>query len=192
MKIACALTASEVETINPDMIIFPEGVDLKEIEQVRLSNINAIIIGAIVENDCSRGILMHRGSNKIEYLKVETDGRTNGSNDTKQNPVYEFDNICVGLLICMDIDNPDFSKIVIDKIISSSAKLKLLCVPADMGSHWFADNNLQAPHKFKGINVILCNHTKTHQDRCKSFITDTQGRKIRVQDDKEPIYAELP
>jgi len=189
MKVMCALTASEVKTVNPDIIVFPEGVGSTEIDQAQLFNPNAIIIGAIVDDERSRGCLMHRGIHKIEYLKVMTDGRTIGSEDTKQNPVYEFDDICIGLLICMDVDNVGFSKAVIDQLISSSAKLKFLCIPADMGSDWFNDDNL--PNKYHGIHVILCNHTKTHEARCKSFITDTQGRKIKIQNDRESIYVEL-
>ncbi len=197
MKVMCVLTASEVETDNPDIIVFPEGVDVQEIDQAQLFNPNAIIIGAIAEHGCDpecpqmRGMLRHEDSkNKVEYLKVETDGRTKGSSDTKQSPIYEFDDVCIGLLICMDIENIAFSKMVIDKIISSPAKLKLLCVPADMGSEWLGGDNL--PGKFKGVYVILCNHSRTHESRYKSFIADIHGRKIRVQNDEESICEVLP
>ena len=42
------------------------------------------------------------------------------------------------------------------------------------------------------IHGVLRNHTKTHEGRCKSFITDTRGGgKIVVQQQQEPIRAEL-
>ena len=192
MKIACILTANELSNTDTSLIVFPEGVNRKEIKQAQSSHTGAMIVGATVENDFIRGVLLHRGKNQIDYLKVETDGRTKGSCDADQKPLYEFENLCIGILICKDIDNVGFSKAVIDGIKSSSAELKLLCIPADMGSYWLSGDSLPSLQKYQGINVIVCNHIKTHQDRCKSFITDTQSRKIIVQQNREPIYAELP
>ncbi len=65
--------------------------------------------------------------------------------------------VCIGVLICMDVNHVTFSRAVVKKIRTSSAKLKLLCVPADMGSDRFSDASL--PATFEGIYVILCNHT---------------------------------
>jgi len=69
---------------------------------------------------------------------------------------------------------------------------KLLCLPADMGSYWFDGDALAFPHRYAGIHVALCNHTKTHNVRCKSFVTDTHGKKVHVQVNSEPIYVTVP
>ena len=64
--------------------------------------------------------------------------------------------VCIGVLICMDVNHVTFSRAVVKKIRTSSAKLKLLCVPAQTwGSDRFSDASL--PATFEGIYVILCN-----------------------------------
>ena len=177
----------------PDLIVFPEGILPEEVAKAQASHPESMIVGATDEGGRSRGLLLHRGENRIDYLKVETDGLTKGSRDLQQNPVYQFGKVCIGVLICMDVDHPEFSRAVIAKVRSSSAKLKLICIPADMGNEWFGGDSLQFPTKFEGTHVILCNHIKTHpQDRCKSFVTDTHGTKIVVQYEDEPIHTELP
>jgi len=194
MRVSCVLIARELNAESADLIVLPESVCWKEIEEAELYNPDAVIVAAVVEEDHSRGILRHRGQDRIDYLKVGTDGRTVGTGNLQQNPVYEFGDICIGVLICMDIDHIDFSLTVIENIKSSSASSKFLCVPADMRSEWFGGDSLQFPQKFEGIHVILCNHAKIYQAqaRCKSFITDTNSKKIVVQQDREPIYAVLP
>lgn len=192
MRISCVLAARELHSVLTDLIVFPEGICWEEIVAAQSSHPGSIIVGAIVENGCSRGLLLHRGVNRIDYLKVENDGRTIGTGNLRQNPVYVLGDVCIGILICMDIINGAFSQTVIKKIKSTPAKLKLLCVPADMADYYFSGQILATPQNFEGINVILCNHTNAHpQDRCKSFVTDTHGKKVVVQNYVEPIHAEL-
>ena len=62
-----------------------------------------------MENGRSRGVVLHGGQNRIDYLKVETDGRTVGSGDHQQNSVYELGDVCIGVLICMDVNHVTFS-----------------------------------------------------------------------------------
>ena len=66
----------------------------RRIEEVQSSCPDAIIVAAIVENGRSRGVVLHGGQNRIDYLKVETDGRTVGSGDHQQNSVYELGDVC--------------------------------------------------------------------------------------------------
>jgi predicted amidohydrolase len=106
--------------------------------------------------------------------------------------VYEQGDVCVGILICMDIDHPDFSISVIERVKSSSSRIKILCVPADMGSEWLQGQNLPFPKKYEGVYFILCNNIQTHQLRCKSFIADTTGKKLYVQEEIEPLFAQIP
>lgn len=193
MQISCVLAAYQLNRMHTDLIVFPEGILLKEVEKAQLAHPESIIVGAIEKCGRSCGLLLHRGQNKVNYLKVETDGRTKGSGNLQQNPVYQSDEVCIGVLICKDVDHVEFSHHVIAKVRSSSAKLKLICIPADMGIEWFGGDKLQSSTKFDGTHVILCNHTRTHpQDRCKSFVTDTHGTKIKAQEEEEPIHRHLP
>ena len=67
-----------------------------------------------MENGRSRGVLLHGGQNRIDYLKVETDGRTVGSGDHQQNSVYELGMcVCIGVLISMDVNHVTFSRAVV-------------------------------------------------------------------------------
>ena len=43
-----------------------------------------------------------------------------------------------------------------------------------------------------GMHVIACNHTNFHQVRCASFVTNTAGNKIHIQQGDEPINVKLP
>ena len=176
----------------PDLIVFPEGILPEEVAKAQESHPESMIVGATDKGGRSRGLLLHRGQNRINYFKVETDGLTKGSCDLQQNPVYQFGKVCIGVLICMDVDHPEFSCAVIAKVRSSAAELKLICIPADMGNDWFSGASLPFPTKFEGTHVILCNHVKTHQVRCKSFVTDAHGTKIVEQNEEEPIHTELP
>ncbi|MCF6325259.1 MAG: hypothetical protein L3J89_13225 [Gammaproteobacteria bacterium] len=191
MKIACVLNSNEI-TSEVELIVFPEAINKSEIS--RASNLyeNSVVVGGVVENRNCRAFIQHRGLNRIDYLKVGTDGRTIGLDNINQIPVYEQKNICIGTLICMDIDIPDFSISVVERIRSSSAKVKILCVPADMGGEWLQGDILPFPKKYEGIYFILCNNIETHQIRCKSFIADTSGKKIVIQNGVEPLFAQIP
>jgi predicted amidohydrolase len=177
--------------VPKDLILFPEGVSREELATAERAYPESMIVGAIIDEGYSRGFLLHRGRNNIEYLKVTTDGRTKGSGNFQQKPVYQFGEVCVGVLICMDVVHADFSQAVAKMVRASSAEMKLICIPADMGDYWFQGERLSFPKSFDGIHVVLCNHTKTHQGRCKSFVTATNGVKVAVQRKDEAINAEF-
>lgn len=193
MRISCVLAARELNPDPVDLIVLPEGICVDEINGAHSSHPDAVIVGAVVENCYSRGVLLHRGINQIDYRKVGSDGRTKGTANVHQNPVYELGDICIGVIICMDVNHGVFLHSITQTIRSSGAALKILCVPADMGGEWFAENSLAFPQNWEGIHVIVCNNnTRNHQAfRCKSFVTDTRGVKIVVQNGIEPIHAEL-
>ncbi len=191
MRISCVLEAAQLSmaTAIPDLIVFPEGVSETEVKEPCSAYPDSMIVAAITEDGRSRGLLLHQRQNQIDYLEVATDGRTIGSGNTHQIPVYESRDVCIGVLICMDVDHVAFSQSVIAAVTSSESRLKLLCLPGDMGSYWFSGDTVSS--RFEGMHVILCNHTKTHQDRCKSFVTDTHRRKIVVQTSIEPLHIQL-
>ncbi len=192
MRISCVLDVGQLANANgtPGLIVFPESVAQTEIDNAWSLCPDSMIVAAVLEDRRSRGLLLHQWRNQINYLKVTNDGRTIGSGNLQQMPVYQLDNLCVGVLICMDVDHSTFSQAIIRKVRASECRLKLICIPADMGSYWFTGDTV--PSQLHGVNVILCNHTKTHQERCKSFVTDMHGRKVVIQKHDEPIHIQLP
>src|SRR6187399_2767942 len=112
MLVSCVQQAVEIETPCADVIVFPEYSELAELTKARSICPDAIIVGAVVEEDQrrvprGRGILFHRGTNQIDYLKIgsDTSGETKGTDSRPERlPVYEFSNVCIGVLICMDVN----------------------------------------------------------------------------------------
>ena len=106
-------------------------------------------------------------------------------------PVYEAGSICVGVVICMDVDTGVFLSNLLQRIKSSSAEFKLVCVPADMAEERFSGTELMP--QWEGVHVLVCNHIKTYpQGRGKSFISDTRRTKRVIQQTNERLFAELP
>jgi len=187
MRISCAITANDLSADSSDIIVFPEGTSREVIHETSSLHQNAMIVGAIEEDGFSRGVLCHRGKQLIEYLKVTSDGRTKGSGNLQQSPVFESGRACIGVLVCMDVDKIEFSRCVIEKLRQSAAEIKILCVPANMGSQWFSNQEL--PPQYHGVYVALCNNN-TYQIRCKSFVADPYGRKLVEQREHEAIYVD--
>jgi hypothetical protein len=188
MRVSCVANATEIDTPPPDLIVFPEYSELAEIEMARSRYPHSLIVAATESAGRSHGALWYSGQNRIEkYVKVGTDGRTTGSDDVLQQcPVYESGRMCVGVVICMDVQNATFLQAVVDTVKSSRCEFKFLCIPADMGSEWFSSEPLA--NQFSGVYVALCNNTKHPQPRCKSFMTNMNGIKIAPQNDVEPIH----
>ncbi len=191
ISVACVLSANQLEGVETNVVVFPEGIDEIEITTAQIAHPNALVVGSIIENGMGRGVLYHRGQNRIDYLKIGNDRRTKPSNNERQMPVYEAGNICVGVVICMDVDTGVFLSNLLQRIKSSSAEFKLVCVPADMAEATFSGTELMP--QWEGVHVLLCNHIKTYpQGRAKSFISDTHRIKRVIQQTNEPLFAQLP
>ena len=191
MRIACVLSAAELDGNAADLVIFPEGVCVSELEAAASAQPEAVIVGAIQCGPYSRGVVWHKGMDHIDYLKVGTDGRTQGSGNCDQLPVAHFPTFSVAVLVCMDIDNPHFSATVREALRASPNDVKVLCIPADMGDYWLQGDKLPFPTLYAGMYVALCNSTVTHDSRCKSFVADRDGKKVRIQSATEPIYVDV-
>jgi len=191
MRIACVLSAAELEGNIADLIIFPEGVNASELEAAANIQPGAVIVGAILDGPYSRGIVWHNKMHHIDYLKVESDGRTKGSGNFNQLPIAHFEHFSVAVLVCKDIDNVRFSGSVREALRASENAIKVLCIPADMGSYWLEGTALPFPAIYAGMYVALCNNTVTHQSRCKSFVADRNGKKNCIQLDTEPIHIDV-
>ena len=191
--ISCVLTPAEVQTSAADVIVFPEGVSKNDLETTSLQFPKSIVIGAHIEDKRCRGALYKAGRNQIDYIKVFTDGRTVGCGNLDQRPIYqERDRLCIGVVICMDIDNPTFRYKIFDWLKAIQCQFKLLCIPSDMGGEWLANETLPWGTRAHGFHFALCNNTISHPDyRCKSFVTDQFGQKIAAQREAEPVTTTL-
>ena len=191
MKVSCVLRATDIAA-PAGIVLFPEGVELGEMRAASDAHPRSWVVGAVADQGMCRGLLLRGKSVLVDYLKVESDGRTKGSENPEQNSVFEDQSCCIGVIICKDIDNLPFSERVLERLKASKASYKILCIPADMGSEWFNGPELFPQARYSGINVALCNHTRTHEARCKSFVTDVQGRKVNIQRGTEPLNVMLP
>ncbi len=203
MKISCVVSADELSD-SADVIVFPEGVHLEEVKKAAARYPSAIVAGAVLERKCwplvgknwerhrCRGIVWHDGKPRIDYLKILTDSRTStGCQDISQLPVYETPEICLGMIICMDVQHSQFLASVIQRVKTSEANYKLICVPAEMASAWF---NGGIDSVFHGVYVAVCNHVRFYRGagRCKSFIASDTQERIVTQRDEESIHYVFP
>ena len=136
-----------------------------------------------------RGVIQHRSHNHIDYQKVLSDGRSNGGPPPSYPPIYVCDTIAVGLLICMDIQEPVLTGRVIEGLHQATAPFKVLCIPAEMGAGggWVSEPSLGDP-RWSGIHVALSNNNARYPEhRIRSFIADSARHKVVVQDDAEAI-----
>jgi hypothetical protein len=176
MLVSCLLSASEIGATAPDVIVFPEGVDSPEIAAAGTLHPNAVIVTAIHENEQIVGKIYHRNHCLVEYTKVISNIASRSPMPPAALPVLELADLCLGMLICRDVDERSFADSVLDRIRSSPARLKLLCIPADMGGNWFSETTLPFRQRFAGIHVLLCNHTRTVKttERYSHLLIDRQ------------------
>ena len=186
MRIECVSRFGEILPGVPGVIVLPEYCEPSEVVEVARTHPGAIVVAAVQEGVRSRGLILHRNRNHVEYIKIGSDGRTRGTEvPPSRLPVYELPQICIGMLICKDVQQGTFLHQLIQRLERSRAPLKLICVPAFMGPEWFGDDPVGAP--FNRVHIALCNHTTQDRPRCRSFISDASGTKLRHQIDREPI-----
>ena len=189
MFVSCVSNLREIGDPASELILFPEYADLDEIKLAASNFPDSFVAGAIKTGRRSRGLLLHRGRNRIDYLKVGTDDITEGTGIMPPLPVYEFETLCVGVVICMDVQVPELVRNVVARVARSASKHKIVCIPAYMDSSWFTGPTLDA--NFRDVHVALCNHTHQDRPRCKSFIASPDRCKIHEQHDIESLHAEL-
>lgn len=191
--VACVLHLEEALAVDADVYVFPEGCARVALEATSREKRHAFVVGAFEDGEYSRGALFRSGEMVMSYLKVFSDGRTRGNGIFEQLPVYcSGDDLGIGVLVCLDVDEPASSLPVLDALRETYCRHRLLCVPADMGSHWFPHRELLGESKYAGAFVALCNNIKTHGDHgCKSFVTDTSGIKRAIQKNREPLVHRL-
>src|SRR5437773_9758578 len=136
VAISLVLRDDEIPADSPNLIVFPEGISWNQIHLAVARHPNAAIVGGVNEGGRIRAALWHAGANRIDYWKIEDDGRTDGFGKSPPAlPVYEFDDICVGVVICMDINAAfgSFCRAVVERIGSSKCPWKFLLCASKYG-----------------------------------------------------------
>jgi hypothetical protein len=188
MKIVCAISIEELTLDKVDVLVLPEGIELKDIKKASNRFPETIVVSAAREGVHMRGYAFANGRNLIEYLKIETDGRSTGAGFDPENVIYLGDTFALAVLICMDIRN-NYRLKVLDALHNSKKAVKILCVPADMTNDWFYSEPI---YGWKGINVAVSNNNCTYPDsRAKSGISGTDGYWLERQVDCEHITVIL-
>lgn len=195
MRIVSCADGDDLVGYLPDLIVLPEYVDRTEIARVEELCPNAIVAGAFTDAGAMRGVLRHGGCDRISYMKILGDGRSVGAGEQPdQVPVYGSGDIAVGLLVCLDIQEPTLVGRVLAELRRRPARLKVLCIPAAMhASSWsFEDGAGILGHA--GLHaVVLTNGMPIHpSDRMRSFIFN-QTNLVRHTEgnNRRPILVEL-
>lgn len=187
MLVSCIQTTNEIGTSCADVIVFPEYSQLSEMTKAHLLCPDSIVVGATLEQDrtCSgpvnrgRAILFAGDGNEIDYLKSKSDsgGTTGISKRPDPLPIYESDSVCIGVLICVDVEE-GFSRDVIEAVRSSRKPMKIVCILAAMtASVWNWSNPL--PSNYHGVHIVLCNnYAKAYPPPYKSFIAAPNGTRL--------------
>ena len=181
---------SELGDLHPNVIVLPEYSNIQEVDAVSNAYPESIVVAAVQVDRQSKGILRHLGVDRVEYPKVKSDGETDGTGKLPRTPFYEVPAICVGMIICMDVQSC-VVEAVTQAVIASKSKFKLICIPARMGEPYFSAPILIDPH-YEGMHVALCNSLTYGGTRIKSFITDAHRTKVREQQRHEAINWDAP
>jgi hypothetical protein len=186
MKIVCAIEASDLLLTDVDILVLPEGVSLEAIQRASARFPRAVVVGAARDGNFMRAYAMIGEENKIDYLKIGTDGRSIGVNLAPKNAMLECENFAVGVLVCMDVQHR-FQFQLRESLNASSKPTRIMCIPADMDPTWFSSDVVLG---FGGAYVAMCNNNTTYPVlRARSLIAGPDGRCIVKQELCEAISA---
>ncbi|MGC9970842.1 MAG: nitrilase-related carbon-nitrogen hydrolase [Bryobacteraceae bacterium] len=103
-----------------------------------------------------------------------------------EDPV-QYGDACIGAVICRDVDHSRFDALV-QRVKGFDSAWKILCVPSCMSRHYFSGNTL-SDLRLKGKYVVLAN---SDPEGCGSFVTNTDGVKVRRAEDCHNTIDLLP
>ena len=190
MKIVCSVGVEEMMTAAPNVLVLPERTTTQEIRDATTCWPNAIIVGATEEGRHIRGHLVRNGIDYIDYLKFSHDGVSCGAGSVPASLTFADSAVAVGVLICRDFQQADMRRVVMDRLAATQASLRLVCIPADMGSEWFPGDQVAL---FGGAYLAVSNNRRTSSDtRRGSFIAGPDGACLVQQLRHEAIVFETP
>ena len=186
MNIICTAGVDEVGVYLPDVLVLPERTSIAGLMTASSRWPDAIVVGAVEENPHIRGYALKRCVNQIDYLKFSTDSNSIGTLDASSvKCTCESGDIALGVLICKDFQQIDLRTRVIERVVSSKARFKVVCIPADMGTEWFPNDSVQY---FVGAYLAMSNNRNTRNPtRRRSFITGPNGVCLISQSNYESI-----
>lgn len=185
MRFVCSVGIEEVKTGAPDVLVLPERTTRQEIGDAMARWPKAIIVGATEEGRHVRGHLFKDGIDRIDYLKFSYDGVSRGTNSVPASLTFEDSAIAIGVLICRDFQQAELRDAVMNQLALAKAPLRLVCIPADMGSEWFPGGSVNL---FTGAYLAVSNNRRTpNQTRRRSFIASQDGVCLAQQYDLEAL-----
>jgi predicted amidohydrolase len=167
----------------------PEGVQLSEFEVAVHALPSALVIGAIDDGRSVTAYAFHEGVEQRQYVKVYPEKLGYVPGRATQRPVLQFGNVCIGILICRDIEPPEFRASIVGLVRGSSTPKKLICIPADMGDQWFVD--AKVGRDFEGVHVLLSNKGRSDGSGCPSLFAGPDGVKLNVVRAGQMLTAEF-
>lgn len=122
----------------------------------------------------SRMKLQLHGEAQCYYDKINPDGNNALSENQFEPCIFEIETVAVGLICCMDINDPQVYEPVKDALVKSECENRVIAISASMtDSSWFSGQSVAS--YLRGFYVILSNGCDLGP---KSFITDTTGNKL--------------
>ena len=131
------------------------------------------IFGMFTECRKSRMCLYLNGEIKLSYEKIRSDGRNIEGSERQEIKIYEIENMAIGLVCCMDVNNPNLLLQVKHLLEKSACQHKLIAISAHMSSDWFPSE--QVSPDLQGYIVALSNGNRSG---VRSFIAGKNGYKI--------------
>lgn len=190
MKFVCSVGVEEVKTGFPDVLVLPERTTRQEIGDAMARWPKAIIVGATEEGRHVRGHLFKDGIDRIDYLKFSHDGVSCGTDSFPASLTFEDSAIAIGVLICRDFQQAELRSFVMNQLAAAQAPLRLVCIPADMGSEWFPGDSVNL---FLGAYLAVSNNRrKPNQTRRGNFVVGPSGAYLKQQSNYEAIALDAP
>lgn len=202
MLVACAGFVEDVVGLEPDVLVLPEYSEESEVEKAIKRFPKAIVIAAVMDGQRRmKGLLYSGGINQIDYYKIGTDGSVDGAigvrDDQREIPIHTTGVCAIGVVICMDLGSPfnipgfEFRCKILKALRACSEPLKLLCIPASMGSEWLSNPG----QDLEGVYILLSNHPtrKATTDRASSRIFGPDRKAIAPEEGQSDkfIFADL-
>lgn len=131
------------------------------------------IYGKLTSDGISRMSLSVNGKVQISYDKIHSDGKNKAGDLDQEIDVFVIDKTAIGLVCCMDVNNPPLLMNVKNKLDASGATNKVICISAHMSSDWFKGEILSPD--LHGYLVVMSNG---NPDGVDSFLAGVDGRKL--------------